>query len=426
MPTSYAGLLSRHAPDGGHSVQAGAIRGSSRRTFEDVTKTIEKESNNASNIIPLSQTDWLPRLKQNLVASTDGKDGGPSPSRLPESSPLPPLDWTPCSQVRLVSKDGQGLEVLEEMRWLPRAQIVEAEAHVGSGHMSTAQELAAAMISWKFPQNPMAPSVVKSMPHEVLQERKYDWVDALCSVYDAYRAGVCPVFYIKSPQQNSKRGSHPDYTVMFAAPSMNGRTRMHAVLSRSTLGFRTLLSQLGIGFEAPLLSKPLQSKDQGNRSVLIFEGARRVHALFDVLLNRSNTMSHDDCDTPSIHAPVSFRNSCRDRLHIREKSNGKNGLHVLEISAPFVAPWVVQRILLVLCKNTWTNLDVKMVHIPDALAMNWSQGSDVRENGTFHDDVEEHRQWKRDPSLYGSALEDVQLTKGMFHPVRASTMLAMV
>lgn len=45
----------------------------------------------------------------------------------------------------------------------------------------------------------------------------------------------------------------------------------------------------------------------GSQSLLVFEGGLRVHGLFDFLLNESFRSNGDECDVPSLLAPVQFQ-----------------------------------------------------------------------------------------------------------------------
>lgn len=44
----------------------------------------------------------------------------------------------------------------------------------------------------------------------------------------------------------------------------------------------------------------------GSQSLLVFEGGLRVHGLFDFLLNESFRTHGDECDVPTMLAPVQF------------------------------------------------------------------------------------------------------------------------
>lgn len=48
----------------------------------------------------------------------------------------------------------------------------------------------------------------------------------------------------------------------------------------------------------------------GSQSLLVFEGGLRVHGLFDFLLNESFRSHGDECDVPTLLAPVHFQHAC--------------------------------------------------------------------------------------------------------------------
>lgn len=100
----------------------------------------------------------------------------------------------------------------------------------------------------------------------------------------------------------------------FGAAGVGGRRRMHALLTRSTAGTRALLQQgLGLGFAAPLMpgggevaAEDGPGSSDSTQSMLAFEGALRVHGLFDFLLNESWRLHGDECDVPLLLAPTQF------------------------------------------------------------------------------------------------------------------------
>ena len=114
---------------------------------------------------------------------------------------------------------------------------------------------------------------------------------------------------------------------------------MHAVLTRSTPGTRALLHKEAVGYTAPLATttiggttsgrggggKGRKAPDKalhhpaavhiseaalgGTRGALVFEGALRVHGLFELLLNRGPSLQDDAVDVPLLMAPVQFTHS---------------------------------------------------------------------------------------------------------------------
>lgn len=401
------------------------------KTFADVSQSHVSLSGHAGGLVA---TDWLPQLHQSTRQDLSGniieETGAASVSVVPSSYPI--MDWTPCKHVKIVCPPEQGTpSLLKQVRSMPRNQVFYAESNCSSvtqidfSILSDAQKLVAATVQWRFPQNGLCQSVIRTMHKDVISQRRHDWCEALCSVYDAYRAGKesCPVFYVKSPEYQQGRSNSFHYTAMFANSNINGRSRAHAVLSRSTQGFRNMLHKLRIGFECPLLKDPLASKDQGSRSVLLFEGAVRVHGLFDALINVLHT--NDDCDVPLIISPVAFRNGSLERLKIKE-SNLNDGQTVLEVSELFISPWVVSRLLVLMSSISTDGLDIRLSPIADATPMNWAVGDDTASILEDAPNQNDYMVWTRQVVLSGVSLEHMKFNHndGKFHCIKTTPLLA--
>eukprot|EP00890_Picochlorum_soloecismus_P002753 jgi/Picsp_1/3479/NSC_06317-R1_protein len=431
-PTSFSGLFSNPGLKSQGSKEA-QYHASKVKTFADVSQSLVSFSGPTGGLIA---TDWLPQLQQSTRQDTSGnriEETGAASVNV-DPCPHPIMDWTPCKQVKIVCPPKQVTpSLLKQVRSLPKNQVFYAESNCCSvsqmdfSILSDAQKLIAATVQWRFPQNGLSQDVVKTMPKDVVNQRRHDWCEALCSVYDAYRAGKesCPVFYVKSPEYQQGRSNSFHYTAMFANSNINGRSRAHAVLSRSTQGFRNMLQKLGIGFESPLLKDPLASKDQGSRSVLLFEGAVRVHGLFDVLMNVLHT--NDDCDVPLIISPVAFRNGSLERLRIKE-SNLNDGQTVLEMSELFIPPWVVSRLLVLMGSISTDGLDIRLSPIADAVPMNWAVGSDAVPVTEDEPNQNDYMVWTRQVVLSGVSLEHMKFTHkdGLFHCIKTTPLLAPV
>ncbi len=80
-----------------------------------------------------------------------------------------------------------------------------------------------------------------------------------------------PCISLLPPLQGSKK----PFAAFFGAAGLGGRPRLHALLTRSTAGLRTLLSGgQGLGFVAPLLPADADRRvelDQVGRPVLLLE-----------------------------------------------------------------------------------------------------------------------------------------------------------
>ena len=431
-PTSFAGLFSNNNLRSQGSKEA-QYHASKVKTFADVSQSHVSFSGPAGGLVA---TDWLPQLQQSKQQDISGnrieENGAISVSVDP--CPYPIMDWTPCKHLKIVCPPEQGAaSLLNQVRSLPRNQVVYAESncagvsHIDFSILSDAQKLIAATVQWRFPQNSLSQAVVKAMPKDVVNQRRHDWCEALCSIYDAYRAGkeLCPVFYVKSPQYQQGRSNSFHYTAMFANSNINGRSRAHAVLSRSTQGFRNMLHKLGIGFESPLLKDPLASKDQGSRSVLLFEGAVRVHGLFDALINMLHT--NDDCDVPLIISPVTFRNGSLERLRIKE-TNLNDGQTVLEMNELFIPPWVISRLLVLMSSINTDELDIRISPVADAIPMNWAAGDGVVSAPEEEPNQNDYMVWTRRVALSGVSLEHMKFTRsdGQFHCIKTTPLLAPV
>lgn len=379
-----------------------------KRTFADVatklgtTTTIARQNNNAA------LGDWLPQFGVKARGSEEEKAS--ASSRLPPPSSDPFEDWTPCTTVRISCETRHHAALLKKNTSI--RDVVEADLrHITSGihhyHRVSNRDdenslwlaMTAATSTWTFPQRCMSPRVFRSLPDDVKKDRRHDWKEALCSAYDMYKSATEPfVFYVSSPEYQSSRSSHPKYTVMFATSNTSSRKqRMHAVLSQSTKGLRNLLHSCGIGFEAPLLKDPLKSKDQGARSILVFQGALRVHGMFDILLNKAiGGMSHDDCDVPCVHAPRPFRNATMVKIPCQIQSSTTitiGGSHT-----SWIPPWTIRRILQ--CLVATQEYTIWFTPVPDV-----SRGC---------------------MNSYGECLLCVEYKNGMFTAVKASASLAPV
>lgn len=431
-PTSFAGLFSNNSLRS-HGSKEAQYHASKVKTFADVSQSHVSFSGPTGGLVA---TDWLPQLQQSKRQDISGNrtEDTVAVSVSVDPCPYPIMDWTPCKHLKIVCPPEQGAaSLLNQVRSLPRNQVFYAESTCSSVNqidfsiLSDAQKLIAATVQWRFPQNGLSQGVVKAMPKDVVNRRRHDWCEALCSIYDAYRAGKesCPVFYVKSPEYHQGRSNSFHYTAMFANSNINGRSRAHAVLSRSTQGFRNMLHKLGIGFESPLLKDPLASKDQGSRSVLLFEGAVRVHGLFDALINVLHT--NDDCDVPLIISPVSFRNGSLERLRIKE-THLNGGQTVLEMKEIFIPPWVISRLLVLMSSISTDGLDIRLSPVADAIPMNWGTGNGAVCALDDEPNQNDYMVWTRRVALSGVALEHMKYTHkdGQFHCIKTTPLLAPV
>lgn len=305
------------------------------RTFEDIA--LSKRNRKVLKEIPIN-TDWLPPVVPKI---TSGDNNGPvdhSSSAIDNRlSPTPPIDWSLKTTLRVTTP--QPLDIWTQAEQLSGRDTTLAHRAIVTGagfeSLSPPQQLIASLLSFQFPLDPRPAGKSR-----VDMDRREEWRSAFLSVYDAYRSGACDSFYIVSPD-----GSRRPHVAFFGAAGIAGRSRMHAIVTRSTPGLRSLLKgKLGLNFEMPLLSQQALGGqgDQGEKSMLYFEGAHRVHGVFEFLLNE-NSLHGDTCDVPIILAPVAFVNAALKRPAIHRLLPLSNGTYRFELKG--VLPcWVVYRI----------------------------------------------------------------------------------
>ena len=207
-----------------------------------------------------------------------------------------------------------------------------------------------------------------------------EYQEALCSLYDALCNHMCDVFYVVI---SLSKQQHP-ISVVFRGAGTGGRGRMHAIMGRSTAGIREYLKMHGIGYEAPLLPTQKQQNgggsggsggsggvlDNSTRSMLVFEGRLRVHALFDFLLNRGGGSGGGGvdpgtaCDVPVLMAPRPFSHASYKRYHLTQVSG--QGFYQVDVAVQrnsstgsstcaAIPPWVTDRLFSLFsspCANT--------------------------------------------------------------------------
>ena len=190
----------------------------------------------------------------------------------------------------------------------------------GTSGLSLRQQYLAALLSFQHPQAPRGGGAGggRGGPDAEALERRADWQAAFVSLYDSFRSGRCGAFYYVSPE-----GSARGFAAFFGAAGLAGRQRLTAILTRSSPGVRALLREaLGHSFAAPLMAGSEAAGgaadegssggggSSGTQSMLVFEGALRVHGLFDFLLNESWRLHGDDADVPLLLSPAPFLHGC--------------------------------------------------------------------------------------------------------------------
>jgi hypothetical protein len=168
----------------------------------------------------------------------------------------------------------------------------------------------------------------------------------------------------------------------------------------------------GIEFETPLVlgnsttgrSTGAAAIDHTTRSMLVFNGALQVHALFDFLLNRAFTLLDNVCDVPVLISPVQFANAAIKKFALAATSatasaaaagtskavrvskgqvNTVKTLYTVDVKGGMIPGWVADRLLRVITSEDSLNLDTNSstataatlsmvsVPLPASVALNW-------------------------------------------------------
>lgn len=102
------------------------------------------------------------------------------------------------------------------------------------GTLTPQQRYLASLVSFQYPLDPSCG------PASDPAHRRLDWQMAFCALYDAYRAGVCPAFYVIPPEGAKQAGRSG--IVLFGAEGIGGRAEDHVLLTRSSGGLRLFLA----------------------------------------------------------------------------------------------------------------------------------------------------------------------------------------
>jgi len=91
----------------------------------------------------------------------------------------------------------------------------------------------------------------KDSKSEVCQQLRDDWYSSLKSLYHLIRARQCAFFYVCAN----------NFTILFRATGVSSIDSMHAIITPTTTGLRTMLKEEGINFTMPLYD---ETKDENS------------------------------------------------------------------------------------------------------------------------------------------------------------------
>ena len=293
-----------------------------------------------------------------------------------------PWDWSIKSSLRFTSTSPfdwadeiSGEVAAAGMLAFARTELPSADA----GEEDALANYAASLLFWRFPESDLpddmltlgtfasdkAPAL-RSKDEKALAAffdgRREAWHEAMESVYNSYRRGTVPYFYISSSER----------TFLFRDGV--------AILSSSTAGFRALLRQHDVPFRSAVPSQGSSGlapliEDEDTTSALVVEGRTGVHALFNFILNirrRRRPLS-----LPVVLSPGTFVNATMKTLRVTNNGIIKRNtadeqierLYCLDIGGP-ILPSAVAALLTIFSISQSGAYEASLRSMPDTTCMN--------------------------------------------------------
>ncbi|CAL8467510.1 g7048 [Coccomyxa elongata] len=349
----------------------------------------------------------------------------------------PPIDWSLKSRALFLSQ--QPFSVCREAIMASSSSACETISCFARGAQpgpSNQERFQHALMTWQHPDTSLPAAAVSALTglksSQVLDARKSTWQEAFRSLFMALRSGACGAFYFATAE-----GAKRPFVAYFGGAGMGGRPHMHAWLSRSTHGVRERMRSepCGLDFCTPLApraqAEAAVAKDErmqaelleiGQRkaptsaagidgkpaSLVFFEGATRVHGLFEHLLFEAVTSS-EQTDVPLLMSPVPFLGASLHQLHPqllpsveRQTAPGAAGPggYRMEVRG-LLPPWVLDRLLAVLRDSQDGQFKANLETDPQTTAFNLAVALDTeggRQQGTKAEggilDQDEAERWQ--------------------------------
>ncbi|EIE24517.1 hypothetical protein COCSUDRAFT_61947 [Coccomyxa subellipsoidea C-169] len=300
----------------------------------------------------------------------------------------PPIDWSLKSRALFLSV--QPFSICQEALMAPSSVAFDTLSSFARGSQpgpSCQEQFQHALMTWQHPESSLPGAAVSALAgskagQAMLDARKAAWQEAFRSLFMALRSGACSAFYLVTAQ-----GTKRPFVAFFGGAGTGGRPHMHAWLSRSTHGARERMraAPCGLDFSTPLApraqAEAAAAKDEriqaelleiGQKkapqsaagvdgkpaSLVFFEGASRVHGLFEHLLSEAAT-SAEHADVPLLISPVPFLGASIQQLQPQllpsvdtQTAAGAacQGGHRMEVRG-LMPPWVLDRLYAVLCDS---------------------------------------------------------------------------
>ncbi|KAK3585598.1 hypothetical protein CHS0354_036785 [Potamilus streckersoni] len=173
-------------------------------------------------------------------------------------SPVLPIDWSLKSKLRIVSTNSLQwccqLRSLEESQGIHAFVQQEQSCTAVCSDLDQRKEFQKSCMYWMHPNLPwvsLFPRIVPEtkvsqittflMENDIQMKLRADWEESFTSVFHQLRSGLCAYFYLCTHL----------FTVLFLG-QMDSQSKMAAMVTPTTRGFRELLQNEGIFFTMPL------------------------------------------------------------------------------------------------------------------------------------------------------------------------------
>lgn len=165
-----------------------------------------------------------------------------------------PVDWSLKSKIRILAPSAivsntqtSGVKASGITGFVRCLDITTTNTGLDTSHSSRFYQNE---MFWQYPNIPWLNLVQRNISTNndfKMNEKESDllfkdWMECFMNLFQLLRARQCPYFYLLANQ----------YSVLFRAAGIGGRSEMHAILTPTTKGFRKILKKEDIDFTQPL------------------------------------------------------------------------------------------------------------------------------------------------------------------------------
>eukprot|EP00884_Botryococcus_braunii_P004524 jgi/Botrbrau1/14072/Bobra.182_3s0019.1 len=350
----------------------------------------------------------------------------------------PPIDWSLKKLIRVTSPTP--LKCFEPLHSsLDVSRLTSASAQPANLH-SAQETFQSALLSWRYPHCPLPPNVAGGMGgvdggNAFLMARQNSWQESFRNLFLSLRSKACAAFYCIAPE-----GSKRPFVAFFGAAGLGSRRKIHAWMSHSSHGLRTVLQeehdvQFVLPFAPPTGTSNMKadhnaelsdlgqekavkmpSTDGTSKSMLFFEGASSVMGFFDFLYNNMlEALTTSASDVPILLAPVPFLNATLHQLDMKRLPLGSTiggggeakQLFRAEING-LVPPWGLDLLSKALRENGAPDCQVTMETHPWTAAFNFGLGVDYNaDRSSLANHAEKGRLFATSADIAGAVLQSM-------------------